>query len=383
MAQPEGFIDPTKLTHVCKLRKALYGLKQAPRARFENLRGTLIDWGFHNSILDTSLLYSRKHGRMLLLLVYVDDILIIGGSQDDVQKIIKDLQIQFALKTLGSVNYFLGFEVIQTSSGLHLSRSKYAADLLQKANMAEAKPCPTPMCLSNNFSTTDSELFSQPSLYRSTIGALQYLTMTRPDLAFSVNKLSQFLQAPTVAQWNACKLFLRYVKGTLSHGLFFKPAPFLALEGYSYADWASNLDDRKSVSGVCIFLGGNLITWSSRKQKVVAKSSTEAEYRAKSNMEQFRMLCHKITMNDSILSLRGPVDAYAPHVNFSEMSSASTKQRASAKQSQLAAEVFCIFCFLFSILSNINKYSASLVVISRRNSYFVQLKFRPKIIQDD
>ena len=348
---------------------------------------------------------------MLLLLVYVDDILIIGESQDDMQQIIKDLQIQFALKTLGSVNYFLGFEVIQTSSGLHLSQSKYAADLLQKANMAEAKPCPTPMCLSNNFSTIDSEFFSQPSLYRSTIGALQHLTMTRPDLSFSVNKLSQFLQAPTVAQWNACKRFLRYVKGTLSHGLFFKPAPFFALEGYSDADWASNLDDRKSVSGACIFLGGNLITWSSRKQKVVAKSSTEAEYRALSSaatdlvwiqnilteigvnlsqtpvlwsdnlgvqafacnpvyhdrtkhieidvhfiqnlvsdhklevrhvsnesqpadlltmtlpMEQFRMLCHKINMNDSILSLRGPVHAYAP---------------ASAKQSQLAAEVFCI-----------------------------------------
>ena len=104
--------------------------------------------------------------------------------------------------------------------------------------------------------------------------------MTRPDLAFSVNKLSQFLQALTVAQWNACKHILRYVKGTLSHGLFFKLAPFLVLEGYSDVDWASNLDDRKFVSGVCIFLGGNLIAWSSIKQKVVAKSITEAEYKA-------------------------------------------------------------------------------------------------------
>ena len=88
------------------------------------------------------------------------------------QHIIKDLHLQFTLKTLGSVNYFLGFEVIGTSSGLHLSQSKYVVDLLQKTNMGEAKPCLTPMCLSNNFSTIDSELFSQPSLYRSTIGAL-------------------------------------------------------------------------------------------------------------------------------------------------------------------------------------------------------------------
>ena len=136
---------------------------------------------------------------MLLLIVYVEGILITDKSQDDVQQIIKDLHLQFALKTLGYVNYFLGFKVILTSFGLHLSQSKYVADLLQKTNIAEAKPCLTPMCLSSNFSTTDSELFSQPSLYRSTISALQYLTMTRPNLALSINKLSQFLQAPIVA----------------------------------------------------------------------------------------------------------------------------------------------------------------------------------------
>ena len=120
-------------------------------------------------------------------------------------------------------------------------------------------------------------------MYRSTIGALQYLTLTRPDLAFSVNKLSQFLQAPTVAQWNACKRILRYVKGTLSHGLFFQPTQLLTLEGFANADWAKILDDRKSVSGICVFFGGNLVTWSLRKQRVIARSRTEAEYRALSS----------------------------------------------------------------------------------------------------
>ena len=120
-------------------------------------------------------------------------------------------------------------------------------------------------------------------MYRSTIGALQYLTLTRPDLAFCVNKLSQFQQTPTVAQWNACKHILRYVKGTLSHGLLFKPASLFTLEGCSDSYWATNIDDRKSISGICVFLGGNLITWSSRKQKAVARSSTEAEYRALSS----------------------------------------------------------------------------------------------------
>ena len=169
--------------------------------------------------------------KLLLLLVYVDDILIIGECSDDVQHLIQDLHHQFALKTLGSISYFLGFEVHRTSSGLHLSQAKYASDLLLKTNMINAKSCPTPMCLGNKFSFHDSEAFPHPSLYRSTIGALQYLTLTRPDLDFSVNKLSQFLKEPTVAHWNACERILRYIKGTLSFGLLFRPAQLLNTRG--------------------------------------------------------------------------------------------------------------------------------------------------------
>ena len=206
--------------------------------------------------------------------------------QDQIQlmfkQVIKDLNQQFALKALGSVSYFLGFEVTRTHSQLHLSQSKYAVDLLEKTktNMSHAKPSPTPMCFHNKLSLDDSPAFDAPSLYRSTVGALRYLTLTRPDLAFSVNKLSQYLQAPTVAHWNACKRVLLYIKGTTSYGLTFKSSQLLTLEGFCDADWATNIDDRKSVSGICIFLGGNLIIWSSRKQKDVNHSSTEVGYRA-------------------------------------------------------------------------------------------------------
>ncbi|XP_031279318.1 uncharacterized protein LOC116137762 [Pistacia vera] len=135
------------------------------------------------------------------------------------------------------------------------------------------------MAVGNKLFISDSELFSDPSLYKSTIGALQYLTLTRSDMSFTVNKLSQYLQAPFELQWQACKRVLRYIKGTQFHGLQFRPTAYISIECYADADWESNLDDQRSTSGYCVFLGPNLIQWSSLKQKVVVLSSTEAEYR--------------------------------------------------------------------------------------------------------
>lgn len=114
-------------------------------------------------------------------------------------------------------------------------------------------------------SKTEGEVFTDPSLYRSVVGTLQYLTLTRPDIAYSVNKLSQFLHSPTTLHWKACKRLLRYLKGTSSFGLEFSPASSLALECFSDADWAGSTDDMRSTGGHCVFLGGNLVVWNAKK----------------------------------------------------------------------------------------------------------------------
>lgn len=213
-------------------------------------------------------------------MVYVDDILITGSDSTALQLCIRDLDNTFALKTLGSVNYFLGFEAFRNSIGIYLTQAKYTMDLLKKADMYDCKPCAT--LTTSAFSlTNDGEVFSNPSLYRTLIGSLQYLTYTRPDIAFVVNRLSQFLASLKVQHWVACKRLLRYLKGMVGYGLFFSPSPdSLDLSVYTDADQPGCKVTRRSTSGFCAFLGCNLIVWGSRKQTVVARSVGEAEYRA-------------------------------------------------------------------------------------------------------
>ena len=280
MTQPQGFIDDKKPLHMCKLVKALYGLKQAPRAWFEKLKNAFLQWGFLCLVVDPSLFIYRHNNQVIYVVVYVDDILLTGSDDKLVQDIVCKLNLEFALKTLGSLKFFLGFEVQRTDSAVHISQDKYARDLLLKTGMSDSKPCSTPMALGNKLTFEDSELFDNLSLYWSTIGALQYLTLSRPEIAFSVNKLSQFLKAPTQLHWQACKRLLRYIKGTSNFGVKFTKIQRFHLECFTDADWAGSIQDRRSTSGCCLFLGSNLLQWSSRKQKVVALSSTEAEYRA-------------------------------------------------------------------------------------------------------
>lgn len=148
--------------------------------------------------------------------------------------------------------------------------------------MANAKPVATPIASTQSLVLAGTKL-ENPTEYRAVVGSLQYLTFTQPDIAFSVNRLSQFMHCPTTDHWEAVKRVLRYLAGTITHGIYFHASSPLTLHAYSDADWAGDKDDYTSTGAYIVYLGKNPISWASGKQKGVARLSTEAEYRTVSS----------------------------------------------------------------------------------------------------
>ncbi|KAF5476985.1 hypothetical protein F2P56_003667, partial [Juglans regia] len=281
--QPQGFIDPKFPNHVCKLLKAIYGLKQAPRAWFAKLTSWLNDYGFVASQSDPSLFILHRGDLHIFLLIYVDDMVITSSHPHAIDVVIRDLSMTFPVKDLGSLSYFLGLEVDYCDSSIILSQRKYIKDLLARSNMLQAKSISSPMAASLKLSQFDAPAFDDYTLIRSIVGGLQYLSYTRLDISFAVNKVCQFMHSPKLTHWSAVKRILRYLKGTINHGLLFKYTSSFTLQAYCDADWGGCPDDRRSTSGFCLYLGSHLISWSSKKQKTVARSSIEAEYKALSH----------------------------------------------------------------------------------------------------
>ncbi|KAL5737443.1 hypothetical protein ACOSP7_030204 [Xanthoceras sorbifolium] len=162
MQQPEGFISDAHPHHVCRLYKALYGLKQAPRACFHKLKHALLRWGFTNAEYDVSLFIKHVNSDVLFPLVYVDDILITGSNPALISHTIANLRSVFALKVLGSVDYFLGFEAFRSSTSIYLTQSKYILDLLLKTQLQNSKSCSTPLSPSTILSLHVGAPFSDP-----------------------------------------------------------------------------------------------------------------------------------------------------------------------------------------------------------------------------
>ena len=176
MHQPEGFIDKQKPDHVCRLNKALYGLKQAPRAWFDRLRLTLQSWGFKNSKCDSSFFFLVSNNQITLVLIYVDDIIVTGSNAVSLQSFVEKLHKLFSLKDMGALHLFLGIEVKRDEMGMYLTQTRYIDELLKRVGMENTKPCPTPAVIRKPLRATYGQPMKNPTLYRSTIGALQYTT---------------------------------------------------------------------------------------------------------------------------------------------------------------------------------------------------------------
>ncbi|KAG7572467.1 Ribonuclease H-like superfamily [Arabidopsis suecica] len=283
MKPPPGLEDHNAPGKVFKLKKAIYGLKQSPRAWYHKLSTTLLDRGFKKSEADNTLFTLPSKEGIVVILVYVDDIIISGNDKVGIQETKAFLKSVFDIKDLGELKYFLGIEVCRSKEGLFLSQRKYTLDLLSQVGKLGAKPAKTPLeddYKANRKGELDNKPFEDVTQYRRLVGKLIYLTITRPHICFAVNVVSQHMQAPTLHHWNMVTRILKYLKGAPGQGIWMGCNKNTELVGYCDADYAGDTKDRRSTTGYCTFIGGNLVTWRSKKQKVVSLSSAEAEYRA-------------------------------------------------------------------------------------------------------
>ncbi|CAM8915811.1 unnamed protein product [Rhodiola kirilowii] len=281
MMLPPGFYKKEKAQwQVCRLLKSLYGLKQTSRQWFAKFSESLVDFGFTKSFNDYSLFTLERGTDFIILLVYVDDVILTGTSQVLIKEIKDYIHQKFQIKDLGALKYFLGLEVARSSNGIFLNQRKYALELLATSNLTNCKPARSPMDMKHKLSLSKAPLLADPLEYRQLVGKLIYLTITRPDLAYPVHVLSQFMQQPTTEHLQAVHKVLRFIKGAPAQGLLFSSKSDLALTAFCDADWASCPITRKSVTGYCITLGSCAVSWKRKKHPVISRSSAESEYRS-------------------------------------------------------------------------------------------------------
>ncbi|KAL2928646.1 Retrovirus-related Pol polyprotein from transposon RE2 [Bienertia sinuspersici] len=277
MKPPPGFSSRGK---VCRLLKSLYGLKQAPRCWFAKLSTSLKQYGFHQSYSDYSLFTYRNGSVQLNVLVYVDDLIISGNDSSALTTFKQYLCTCFHMKDLGRLKYFLGIEVARSAEGILLCQRKYALDIITETGLLGAKPASFPIEQNHSLALARGDLLTDPERYRRLVGRLIYLSFTRPDLAYAVHILAQFMQAPRVEHWDAALRVVRYLKGSPGQGILLPSQCELRLTGWCDSDWASCPLTRRSLTGWIVFLGGSPISWKTKKQHTVSRSSAEAEYRS-------------------------------------------------------------------------------------------------------
>lgn len=276
MKQPQGFEKQQDL--VCKLKRSIYGLKQSPRCWNTALNEQLKNMGLIQSSADPCL-YTAPGGEKVIVAVYVDDILIATETESKMKYVKTCLSRKFEVKDLGELTSFLGVQIKHDSNRIWIGQPGYVTRVLDKFGMTDAKPISTPVNVSSKLQTESASPTVDQSQYQSAVGCLLHLSnWTRPDITFAVNSAAKYTSNPNKEHWIAVKRIFRYLKGTANYGINYVKDSSDDIVGYCDADWAGDVNDRKSTSGYVFSLSGSPISWKSKKQTCVALSTAEAEY---------------------------------------------------------------------------------------------------------
>ena len=276
MNQPDGFVVKGEEQKVCKLLKSLYGLKQAPKQWHEKFDTTLTGAGFVVNEADRCVYYRHGGGQSVILCLYVDDILIFETNIDIINEVKSFLSKSFDMKDLGEADVILNIKLIKEDSGITLSQSHYVEKVLSRFGFMDSKPSLTPYDPSVTL-RKNKKIVRDQLRYSQIIGSLMYLaSATRPDISFAVCKLSRYMSNPGNDHWHALERVLRYLKGTISFEIHYSGHPAV-LEGYSDANWISDIDQIYATSGYDFTLGGGAVSWRSCKQTILTKSTMKSE----------------------------------------------------------------------------------------------------------
>ncbi|GKV49234.1 hypothetical protein SLEP1_g55997 [Rubroshorea leprosula] len=249
MEQPPAYVANSHPDFVCKLKKALYGLKQVPRAWYGKMAQYLQFCGYLALDSYHSLFVKKQSSLHVIVLLYVDDIIIIGNDEEEIARLQEELSILFDMKNLGELNHFLDLEVESLENGIFVTQRNYAKKLVAKFGLKEGKKHSTSLDINTKLRRDEGSLLSNPQPYHALVGNLISLTITRPNIAFSVGLVSRFMQSPRKPHLEAVKKILKYVNTTLDMGLFYKKGANFSLLGFTDVDFGGALDNRKSTSG--------------------------------------------------------------------------------------------------------------------------------------
>ena len=309
MAQPLGFVKKGSENLVCKLKKSIYGLKQSPREWYSKINSFFISQGFSRSKNDPTLYIKHTEDDIIIVIVYVDNLIVTSSSDALISDIKFQLKHKFQMIDLGILHYFFGMQIWQTPKGIFLSQSKYAHDLLEKFKMNDSNHVSIPCELGTKFVADMNTPFVDETLYRQLVGSLNYLTLTRPDIAYSVGLVSRFMSKPQQTHFKVAKRILRYIKGTINMGLFFDVNSAFILQGYTNSDLGGDPNDEKSTCGYCFFVGSGAISWKSKKEHSISLCSTEAEYKGCTNAAKEALWLRRL-LEDLGLHQQAPTPLY-------------------------------------------------------------------------